>query len=186
MKKNLDYTDSNNVVNFRDGGDFINLISNEFVIRPGRLLRGGTVKAVKDRRVIGNPKTIFNLQKGPDPEFEGITNYHFPISNDYEKYETRTPEVRQWLNRILRVVESGIEYPLYVHCLSGRDRTGVVVAALWKILGVEESHIVEEYYLSTGTEGRDHIYTAVRGIRDPKEYFRRVDLDVVRASLLGS
>jgi protein-tyrosine phosphatase len=144
MKQNLDYTNPDEAVNFRDFGEFINLISGRTILPAGRVFRGGTIKAIADPLKIGNPKTIFCLQKGADHPLPGICNQHFPISNDREKYDTSAPEVRTWLKTILRTLESGIEFPLYVHCLSGRDRTGVVVAALLKVSGADEECIDAE------------------------------------------
>jgi protein-tyrosine phosphatase len=111
---------------------------------------------------------------------------HFPISNDYEKYHTTLPEVRMWLKTIVRTVESGIDFPLYVHCLSGRDRTGVVVAALLKICGVQDKHIVEEYHLSIGTEKRDHIHITLEGFAELRSYFSGIDLARVKGLLQGN
>jgi len=185
MKQNLDYTNPDEAVNFRDVGEFINLISGKTMLPAGRVFRGGTIKAIVDPSVIGNPKTIFNLQRGLDHPLPGICNLHFPISNDYETYETSTPGVRAWLKAIVQTIELGIEFPLYVHCLSGRDRTGVVVAALLRICGADEEYIVEEYHLSVGTEKRKHIHIALEGFRSVDEYFGGIDVAKVRATLLN-
>lgn len=183
MKQNLDYSNPDAAVNFRDVGEFINLISRRGVIPPSRVYRGGTIKAITNPAVIGSPKTILCLQKGADHALHGVTNFHFPISNDYEKYNTELPEVRAWLREIVMTVEKGIEFPLYIHCLSGRDRTGVVVAALLKICGVKDEHIIEEYHLSLGTETRKHISTTLKGFADIGSYFTAIDLDAVRRQL---
>lgn len=175
-KQNLDYTNPQAAVNFRDVGEFINVIAGKFVLPEQCLYRGGTIKSICDPAVIGYPKTIFNLQKGADPSMAGIKNFHFPIANIYEKYRTADPEVRIWLRNIVRTLEEGIDFPLYVHCLSGRDRTGVVIAALLTICGVDSSHIINEYYLSIGTEGRSHIQIALDGITDLNQYFNNIDL----------
>ena len=183
MKQNLDYSNPDEAVNFRDVGEFINLISGREVIPPKKLYRGGTIKAINNPAVIGSPRTIFCLQKGPDPALPGIRNQHFPISNDYEKYNTEFPEVRAWLREIILTIEQGIDFPLYVHCLSGRDRTGVVVAALLKICGVSDEHIIEEYHLSIGTEKRNHIHTALEGLSNIKQYFHGINLAAVQHTL---
>lgn len=183
MKVNLDYTDPQRVVNFRDVGEFINLIANRQLLPVNKLYRGGTIKYIQDVSVIESPKTIFCLQKGPDPNLSGSINFHFPISNDYEKYHTNTPEVRMWLRNIVKTIEAGIEYPLYVHCLSGKDRTGIVVACLLKILEISEEHILQEYYLSLGTDNNFLIKSSLDGFRDIRNYFSGINLDTVKNSL---
>lgn len=186
MKQNLDYTDPTAAVNFRDVGLFINLIAGRIVLPERRLLRGGTVKWLRDLTAIGHPRTIFCLQGSPDERHSPVSNHHFPIANDIEKYDTSRSEVRTWLRDIVRTVETGdIEFPLYVHCLSGRDRTGIVVAALLKICGAQDEHIVEEYRLSVGAESPEPIRLALTGMGDLASYFKGVDLSRVRAVLTG-
>jgi protein-tyrosine phosphatase len=166
-------------------GLFINLIAGRVVLPERRLLRGGTVKWLQDLVAIGQPKTMFCLQGSADEQHPEVRNHHFPIANDIEKYDTSRSEVRTWLRGIVCTVESGgIEFPLYVHCLSGRDRTGIVVAALLKICGAEDEHIVEEYRLSVGAENPEPIRLALAGLGDLTNYFNGVDLDRVRAVLM--
>lgn len=186
MKQSLDYSNPKQVVNFRDVGGFINLIMGKQLMPTKRLYRGGTIKYISNFSVIENPKTIFCLQKQADREILGITNIHFPISNDYEKYKTTNPEVRKWLRNIVKTIELGVEYPLYIHCLSGKDRTAVVVACFLKIIGISEEAIIEEYYLSTGVEKMKHIYIALEGFHNLEKYFHGIDLELVKNSLLGN
>lgn len=186
MKHNLDYTDPTTAVNFRDAGLFINMIVGRAVLPERRLLRGGTIKWLQDLSAIGEPRTIFCLQAGADESHGQVCHHHFPIANSIEKYNTATGEVRTWLRGIVRTIESGsIEFPLYVHCLSGRDRTGIVIAALLKICGVDDEHIVEEYQLSIGAESPEPIRLALAGMGDLTTYFKGVDLSRVRAVLRG-
>ena len=46
------------------------------------------------------------------------------------------------------------EWPVYIHCTSGRDRTGVVVAAALLVVGVPRAIVIEEYLLSDGADRR--------------------------------
>jgi protein-tyrosine phosphatase len=66
-----------------------------------------------------------------------------------------------------------------IHCTSGKDRTGVVVAALLTILGIDRSIIIEEYLLSDGEVHSDWIETALDGMTNPEEYFKCVNLKAV-------
>lgn len=82
----LDYTAG--CVNFRDVGEFINLILGKEVFLKGKLFRGGSIDYIKKLDKIGNPQSVFNLRNGDDSNLNNIDYYHFPMSNKIEKYDT--------------------------------------------------------------------------------------------------
>jgi protein-tyrosine phosphatase len=181
----LDYSNPQLAVNFRDVGLFVNMMAGRSLLPENRLFRGGTVKWLTSPSAIGNPRTILNLQRGPDPVFESVRQLHFPTANTMEVYETADSRVRTWLRHVIRaLISPAIVFPLYVHCLSGRDRTGVVIAAILKVLEFDDDLIVEEFSLSEGTE---HKVVALRnalvGLGDVTHYFRGLDLRLVEQRL---
>ena len=174
----LDY--SSGCVNFRDVGEALELIADASVFPQQRLFRGGKIDFVTDASTIKTPGTILNLRRGTDPQELPSTYAHFPASNDLEKYETSNREVRRWLNEIVSFFgDRSTEYPVLIHCTSGKDRTGVVVAALLTIVGIDRSLIVEEYLLSDGEVRSEWIEMALDGMADSTKYFNRVDLQTV-------
>ncbi len=103
------------------------------------------------------------------------------------KNETDIKEVRKWLNLIFMTIEKDlIHFPVFFHCTSGKDRTGVVVAALLKILNINDEVIVEEYLLSDGEIKKEWIVNAIKRIEPIDQYFNRVDLSIIRAKVMGS
>jgi protein-tyrosine phosphatase len=139
------------------------------------LFRGGKVNHIAGISEIGGTRTIINLRKGPDPEFANVWNQHFPKSNNCEKYNTADKEVARWLTKIIQFIRSDeCIPPILLHCTSGKDRTGVVVAAILKILNVPDDLIIEEYLLSDGEVKREWIQQSLDGIGDPSVYFRRI------------
>ena len=182
----LDYTDG--CVNFRDAGLWVNEIMESRVLREGTLFRGGRIQHLSDHAEIGNAVSIISVRKGKDPPVFDADYLHFPISNDHEKYETSDHEVKRWLTRIVGAFcEPEFQWPAFVHCTSGKDRTGVVIAALLRICGIPDRVIIEEYLLSDGDVRPERIQIALDGIGDPEVYFRRrVNLDAIRARLLVS
>lgn len=179
----LDYTEG--CVNFRDVGEFINLILEEKKLPQGRIYRGGSIDYVKELTEINTPKSIINLRNRPDFGVFEAEYFHFPMTNKLEKYDTSQKEVRKWLNQILRAFENPqLEYPVLIHCLSGKDRTGIVVVALLLLLGIGKEAIRQEYLLSEGEVREDWINLALEGMGDVEEYFNRVDLEKVRKNLL--
>lgn len=183
----LDYT--NGCVNFRDVGEWINEITGQIVFPVKKIFRGGKIDFIDSPADICNPRTIVNLRKGPDPDDKlvNLDYFHFPISNDYEKYETDNKEVRKWLNYIFMTFEKDlIHFPVFFHCTSGKDRTGVVVAALLKILNMNDDVIVEEYLLSDGKIKKEWIVNAIKGIDPIDRYFNRVDLSKIRSKVMDN
>lgn len=184
--KGLDY--SQGCVNFRDVGECVNLLAERHILPVGRILRGGKLEFVVTAAQICNPGTIINLRKSPDLEEKrfGADYWQFAISNDHEKYDTTDPVVRRWLNDVFTcLVREVSRFPVLFHCTSGKDRTGVVVAALLTALGLDRELVVQEYLWSEGEVERAWIERSLSGIGEPMTYFRRVDLAMLRRKIIG-
>lgn len=184
--KSLDYT-KGGCANFRDVGECLTLLAGREVLPSGRLLRGGKLEFVERPEQIGQPGSVVNLRKGDDPpdRLFGADYWHIAVSNDHEKYDTTDPVVRRWLNDVLHCVAADVtRWPVLFHCTSGKDRTGVAVAAVLACLGVDRELIVDEYLWSEGEVQREWIVGSLDGIGDPEAYFRRVDLSALRRKLL--
>lgn len=178
----LDYTAG--CVNFRDAGAFINLIAEKPLLKEKILYRGGSIDYVTEHKDIAYVQTIINLRKRADYE-DFTTNYlHFPMENNVEKYDTTQKEVKRWLNNIIRTFENeNLAYPILIHCLSGKDRTGILVAAILLICGIDKSYIMEEYFLSDGETHLDLMTMAVSGMENITSYFEQVNLEQVTRNL---
>lgn len=182
----LDY--STGCVNFRDVGECVNLLANRQVFPTGVILRGGKLESVLSIEQIGSPGTIINLRKGPDPEDRhfGADYWHFAISNDHEKYDTTDSTVRRWLNEIMACVATKVtRFPILFHCTSGKDRTGVVIATILAICGVERELIIQEYLWSDGEVNRTWIEGTLNGMTNLTHYFHYTDLVALRLKLLN-
>ncbi|WP_437651342.1 tyrosine-protein phosphatase [Sorangium sp. So ce362] len=140
--------------NYRDVGEALGLWFDVSPIPAGRLLRGGRFDLMTTASDLGSPGTILNLRRGPDPgHLTGVTYVHVAADDDVENYDTRQRRVRSWLGKALSVLATPeLAWPVYVHCTSGRDRTGVVIAAALLALDVPRQIVAEEYLLSDGAD----------------------------------
>ena len=172
--------------NFRDVGETLGLWLDRSPIPAGRLLRGGRLDALTRAADLGNPATILNLRRGPDSKsLEGVRYLHVPAADDLENYDTTQRRVRNWLGSALQVLAAEkTVWPVYVHCTSGRDRTGIVVAAALLLLEVPRAAVIEEYLLSDGAD-RAAIQRAVEGILEGSGSLG-VNRDRLRAALTGT
>ena len=69
---------------------------------------------------------------------------------------------------------SKLEFPVLVHCLSGKDRTGIVICVILLIIGIEKKIIIEEYLLSEGEVKIEWIQLAIDGVQNVDTYLNRV------------
>ncbi|WP_437970552.1 tyrosine-protein phosphatase [Sorangium sp. So ce260] len=140
--------------NYRDVGEILGLWFDVSPIPAGRLLRGGRFDPMTTASDLGSPGTILNLRRGPDPgHLTGVNHVHVAADDDVENYDTRQRRVRTWLGKALSVLATpALAWPVYVHCTSGRDRTGVVIAAALLAIDVPRRVVAEEYTLSDGAD----------------------------------
>lgn len=180
----LDYTDG--CVNFRDVGAYINLILDKKVLPEQKIYRGGSIDYIKNRSEIENVKTIISLRNREDFHEFKMTYLHFPMANKVEKYDTSQREVKTWLNTILKTFENAeLDYPILIHCLSGKDRTGIVIAALLLVLGIDKETIIQEYLLSEGEVQREWIVLALEGMQDVTAYFKSSSVHKIKSNVLN-
>lgn len=74
------------------------------------------------------------FQRGP----EFFTDHYLDIAH----------QAGDQIARALAIVANPHAHPLIVHCAAGKDRTGVLVAVILALLGVDDEVIAEDYALS--------------------------------------
>lgn len=92
------------------------------------------------------------------------------------------------LGDALRTVASGETHPIVLHCIGGKDRTGVAAALLLSMLGVPWSEVVLDYLRSndrlTDPENTQHRLLAAATGADPDQRILPEDRDALRRFFL--
>jgi len=161
------------IKNFRDVGDSIRSISGKDLFPQGVLYRGGRLNSVFDHDEILKVPTILNLRSGKDGELFDCRYLHVPAEDKIENYDTKNGKIRKWVNKVIsRICEDDIRLPIFIHCTSGKDRTGVITAAILRAFDVPDDLIIKEYLLSDGVEGARPIKQALEGFGDINQYLK--------------
>ena len=163
--------------NFRDAGGYLGLDGR--AVRHGRLYRSDALGRLGeiDRPLFESLgiRTVIDLRRpaevesqGRVPEWSGFTWHNIaPDHPEWHPSEYHSDEgvARFLARRYLEIATQGVagivkvigviaepqNSPVVVHCLAGKDRTGVVIAIVLSLLGVEPKEIAADYALTNDT-----------------------------------
>lgn len=147
------------VTNTRDWGGYYTADGNR--VKQGIVYRGGKMDSITEE---GKRVMLQNLGIKTDLDTRGDGEYQAGVSplGDMVKYvETKGPyyagsygvgidklEYRDGLCEEIRVFADEDNFPIYVHCSLGRDRTGTICFLINALLGVGEEDLYRDYELS--------------------------------------
>jgi protein-tyrosine phosphatase len=141
------------------------------VVRPGRLLRSDSVHAVTPVDVIQltehyGLRTVLDLRTQRESDLDGVgplaaagvRRLDAPFVNGralnpvkdtskpaYLDYRTLTAIAADSLAQSLTALSEPGALPALVHCSAGKDRTGIVVALVLDLIGVDREAIIADY-----------------------------------------
>jgi protein-tyrosine phosphatase len=168
-------------INFRDAGGYETSMGRPIprgrIYRSGELSRIEPVTAQRIESELG-VCTIVDLRTsmerrvfGSDllSETSGIARWHMPLFETIrpewelpadsscaaiaERYEDMLEDGAATVGDLLRRLGHPETYPVLIHCAAGRDRTGIVIALLHSLLGVDKDTIAADYALSGSDDG---------------------------------
>jgi len=183
------------VFNFRDLGGLPTTDGRS--VRRGRLFRSDNLGRLGDadreafaalgiRRVIDLRRAGEVAAMGRVPEWTRVAWHHHHLQHELWDHSTYTDEigVARWLAdrygdlleqgaadiaEVIRVLSDVDEGPTVVHCVAGKDRTGLISALALSLLGVDDADIAADYEL---TERSEVAFTEWLRTADP-EYAKR-------------
>lgn len=160
------------VYNFRDMGGY--RAADGRTVRWRRLFRSGeplrmSEAEAKRLRAEAPLATVIDLRssgeadhpRGLGPLLDAsVIRHHFPMGDPRSKYDARAsgewdpgyPALMEdrghvWA-QIVKILAEDDAYPAMFHCVTGKDRTGVLGALILDVLGVDEAAILEDFALS--------------------------------------
>ncbi|MGW5559989.1 tyrosine-protein phosphatase [Micromonospora sp. NPDC003944] len=166
--------------NFRDVGGYVG--HDDRPVRRGRLYRSDSLHRLteQDRDAFAaiGIRTVVDLRRpteverdGRVPAYQGLTyrNIH-PEHDDWTKtpHEEGASLARYLADRYADLAQTGTaglaeavgliadsaNAPVVVHCVAGKDRTGIVCALTLAVLGVDDDDTTADYALSSAASAR--------------------------------
>ncbi|MCA9327767.1 tyrosine-protein phosphatase, partial [Candidatus Saccharibacteria bacterium] len=142
------------VRNFRDAAASSN------VLKKGVLYRSGQLSALTPKgadalsSLLGNNGTIIDVRTASqrsgnkDENVAGSKNISIPIDGILDQEPMVTdPKRRTQIAKALRAAANA-DGPVLIHCVSGKDRTGWLVAMIMYANGATNAQVMDEYMLS--------------------------------------
>lgn len=81
-----------------------------------------------------------------DSSFTGAQYVHIPLTAYAQCFAASQAD---YYRDAFRLFADPANYPIYMHCAGGADRTGTVAALLLALLGVDEDDIIRDYAVTT-------------------------------------
>lgn len=148
------------VENLRDIGGYQTLDGK--TVKQGLLIRGCELDGIKNEAyllaqedvasVLDTFGFVYDLDLRSPEIIEG--EYESPLGVPHKFYDAPTyaqifrPEYLESMKAIFTDLANPENYPMYLHCTWGRDRTGTVVLLLQGLLNVSQEDLMQEYRLT--------------------------------------
>ncbi|MEU8182204.1 tyrosine-protein phosphatase [Micromonospora sp. NPDC049047] len=166
--------------NFRDVGGCLG--HGDRPVRRGRLFRSDSLHRLteqdRDAFVAIGIRTVIDLRRptevqrdGRVPAYQGLTYHNIhPEHDDWagvphdegaslarylaDRYADLAQTGTAGLGEAVGLIADSANAPVVVHCVAGKDRTGIVCALTLAVLGVDDAQITADYALSSEGSAR--------------------------------
>ena len=155
------FIDIDGIYNTRDIGGYVNLDGK--TVRQGMVIRGTELDGLvvpgyrlteAGKQTIRSFGFVYDMDLREASIFMGT--YGSPIGADVRHEFYTAPQYgqifsaayKESLRRIFSDMANSANYPMYLHCTYGADRTGTVIFLLQGVLNMSEEQMVREYQMS--------------------------------------
>ena len=153
--------------NIRDFGGRINTEGRR--VKQGLIYRGGALNYLSHPDCAENNglhvmRDDLKIKTDIDLRFEAIGKYEFCQLGDHINYNLLPsnaydgllePYADETFRKIFELIADENNYPIYIHCVAGADRTGSVGFLLDALLGMSEEEIILNYNMTAICEVRN-------------------------------
>jgi protein-tyrosine phosphatase len=87
--------------------------------------------------------------RGPGSDGEGDLFARFTSMGEFYLFLMGHEDFGKRMVAALEVIADSENHPVLFHCTVGKDRTGILSAAVLSVLGVADEDIINDYYLTT-------------------------------------
>ncbi|WP_457557945.1 tyrosine-protein phosphatase [Candidatus Harpocratesius sp.] len=120
-----------------------------------------------------------------------VAYYHIPLHLE-ENYLISLESNYSQVIQVFQLIQNAEKKNIVLHCVAGTDRTGMIIALLYLIIGIPEKKIIEDFYLSVTQTHFDHIENLILFLKEQggvESFFinKQVERDLfdgIRQSLL--
>ena len=166
------------ITNVRDLGGYMTSLTADGITKQGMIYRGSALSdETRQLAITAAGEEAFLNELGIKTEIElrdtGIyvspladrVNYvQLPISVYHEVFDENQTTTRQSYRALMEILADENNYPVYIHCQQGDDRTGTFAFFLNALLGVEYNDLCIDYEMSSFSP------SGLRGARNGQNY----------------
>ena len=155
------FLDIDGIYNVRDIGGYVTLDGK--TVKQGMVIRGTELDALvvsgyrlteAGRKTINSFGFVYDMDLRAESIFTGY--YVSPLGKDVRHKFYTAPQYgqifssafKESLRQIFSDMANPANYPMYVHCSYGQDRTGTVIFLLQGILNMPEDQMIREYEMT--------------------------------------
>ncbi|MBO4219309.1 MAG: tyrosine-protein phosphatase [Clostridia bacterium] len=148
--------------NVRDIGGYVTPEGRR--VRQGMIYRGTMIFEEGDpeglRTLHDDLGIVLELDLRAPDEAEGRNSSLIGDDVKYIRIESEAySEFLEWgfnIPKYFGILTDPSNYPMYIHCMIGADRTGTLVAVILSLIGLDPEQVMREYELSTVAFPNDH------------------------------